>query len=72
MKKAKYVNSPETKIYSKSRNLYGIFEAKNNIVEKDLALIVEGYIDVISLYENKIYNSVASLGTCLLYTSRCV
>ncbi|HHT78490.1 MAG TPA: toprim domain-containing protein [Actinobacteria bacterium] len=65
MKKAKYVNSPETKIYSKSRNLYGIFEAKNNIVEKDLALIVEGYIDVISLYENKIYNSVASLGTAL-------
>lgn len=65
MKKAKYVNSPETKIYSKSRNLYGIFEAKNNIVEKDMALIVEGYMDVISLYENKIYNSVASLGTAL-------
>ena len=65
IKKAKYVNSPETKIYSKSKNLYGIFEAKNSIVEKDMALIVEGYMDVISLYENKIYNSVASLGTAL-------
>ncbi len=65
IRKAKYVNSPETKIYSKSKNLYGAFEAKNNIVEKDMALIVEGYMDVISLYENKIYNSVASLGTAL-------
>lgn len=65
IKKAKYVNSPETKIFSKSKNLYGIFEAKNSIVEKDMALIVEGYMDVISLYENEIFNSVASLGTAL-------
>jgi len=65
IKKAKYVNSPETKIYSKSKNLYGIFEAKNSIVENDEVLIVEGYMDVMALYEKKIFNVVASLGTAL-------
>lgn len=65
IQKAKYINSPETKLYSKSKSLYGIFEGKNSIVEEDMALIVEGYMDVISLFENKIFNVVASLGTAL-------
>jgi len=62
---AKYINSPETKLYSKSKNIYGIFEAKKYIVEKDYVLIVEGYMDVISLFDYGIKNTVASLGTAL-------
>jgi DNA primase len=62
---AKYINTPETRIYSKSRNIYGIFEAKSHIVEKDQVLIVEGYMDVISLYDRGFKNAVASLGTAL-------
>lgn len=62
---AKYINTPETRLYSKSKNVYGIFEAKSHIVEKDYVLIVEGYMDVISLYGNGIKNAVASLGTAL-------
>jgi DNA primase len=62
---AKYINTPETRIYSKSKNIYGIFEAKSHIVEKDFALIVEGYMDVISLYDGGFKNAVASLGTAL-------
>ena len=62
---AKYINSPETKLYSKSKNIYGIFEAKSYIVEKDCALIVEGYMDAISLYDRGFKNVVASLGTAL-------
>jgi len=62
---AKYINSPETKLYSKSKNIYGIFEAKSHIVEKDCALIVEGYMDAISLYDRGFKNVVASLGTAL-------
>ncbi|MBC7332921.1 MAG: DNA primase [Actinobacteria bacterium] len=62
---AKYINSPETRIYSKSRSLYGIFEAKNQIVKEDRVLIVEGYTDVIALHQHGIKNVVASLGTAL-------
>ena len=62
---AKYINTPETKIYSKSRIIYGLFDAKNNIVENDEVLIVEGYTDVIALYQEGIKNAVASCGTAL-------
>jgi len=62
---AKYINSPETRIYSKSKNIYGLFNAKNSIVENDQALIVEGYTDVILLHQEGIRNAVASLGTAL-------
>ena len=62
---AKYINTPETRIYSKSKNIYGIFEAKSHIVEKDFVLIVEGYMDMISLYDRGFKNAVASLGTAL-------
>jgi len=65
MQAAKYINTPETKIYSKSRNIYGLFDAKNNIVENDEVLIVEGYTDVLALYQAGIKNAVASCGTAL-------
>jgi len=62
---AKYVNSPETKIYNKSKTLYGLNFAKNAIKQKGFALLVEGYMDLISLYQNGIENVVASSGTSL-------
>ncbi len=62
---AKYVNTPETKLYSKSKNIYNINRAKNSIVDKDRALIVEGYTDVMALDQHGINNVVASLGTAL-------
>lgn len=62
---AKYINTPETKLYSKSKNIYGIFEAKNHIIENDNVLIVEGYTDLLALWQNGIKNVVASLGTAL-------
>jgi DNA primase len=62
---AKYINTPETRLYSKSKNIFGIFEAKSHIVEKDYALIVEGYMDAISLFDRGFKNTVASLGTAL-------
>ena len=63
--KAKYINSPETRLYSKSKNIYRIFQAKNHIVKEDEVLIVEGYTDVMALYQSGIKNVVASLGTAL-------
>jgi len=63
--KAKYINTPETRLYSKSKNIYRIFQAKNHIVEKDEVLIVEGYTDVMALHQSGIRNAVASLGTAL-------
>jgi len=63
--KAKYINTPETKLYSKGKNIYRIFQAKNQIVEKDEVLIVEGYTDVMALHQSGIRNTVASLGTAL-------
>lgn len=63
--KAKYVNSPETPIYHKSNVLYGLFLAKNAIVNQDNCYLVEGYTDVISLHQSGIENVVASSGTSL-------
>ena len=62
---AKYINTPETRLYSKSKNIYRIFQAKNHIVKEDEVLIVEGYTDVMALYQSGIKNVVASLGTAL-------
>lgn len=61
----KYINSPETPIYVKSRSLYGIFHAKEAIREKEFAILVEGYADVISVFQAGIKNVVASSGTAL-------
>jgi DNA primase len=61
----KYINSPETPIYNKSRVLYGLFHAKDSIRQEDNALMVEGYADLISLYQAGITNVVASSGTAL-------
>lgn len=63
--KPKYVNSPESEIYNKSKSLYGIFFARNSIVSKDNCYLVEGYTDVISLHQAGIENVVASSGTSL-------
>lgn len=63
--KPKYVNSPESEIYSKSKTLYGIFFAKNAIVANDNCFLVEGNTDVISLFQSGIENVVASSGTSL-------
>ena len=62
---AKYVNSPETEIYVKSRSLYGIWFARGEIVRQDKCILVEGYLDVISMYQLGIHNVVASSGTSL-------
>lgn len=62
---AKYVNSPESEIYHKGNELYGMYFAKNAIVKQDRCFIVEGYTDVISLHQNGIENVVASSGTAL-------
>lgn len=59
----KYLNSPDTPLFNKSQNLYGIHLAKNNIRNEDLALIVEGYMDVIACHQHGVNNAVASLGT---------
>jgi DNA primase len=61
----KYINSPETPIYNKSRVLYGLFHAKDSIRQEDNALMVEGYADLISLHQAGIQNVVASSGTAL-------
>ncbi len=64
-KAPKYINSPETEIYLKSKVVYGIYEAKKAIRKEDECLLVEGYTDVISLHQNGIENVVASSGTAL-------
>lgn len=64
-KTAKYLNSPENPIYHKSRVLYGLFQAKSAIIKKDMCYLVEGYTDVISLYQSGIQNVVSSSGTAL-------
>ena len=61
----KYVNSPESDIYNKSKTLYGIYFARTAIAQKDNCLLVEGYTDVISLHQAGIENVVASSGTSL-------
>ena len=64
-KTAKYVNSPESDIYKKREQLYGMFFAKGQIVKSDGCYLVEGYIDVISMHQAGIENVVASSGTAL-------
>ena len=64
-KAAKYVNSPESEIYHKSDHLYGLYFAKQAIIQKDHCILVEGYLDVISMYQSGIQNVVASSGTSL-------
>ncbi len=59
----KYINSPETDLYKKREVLYGLFEAKEYIREKKTVVIVEGYMDVLSLHQIGIRNTVATLGT---------
>ena len=62
---AKYVNSPQSENYDKSRSLYGIFQAKNSIAKEDKCILVEGYADVISMHQAGVTNVVASSGTSL-------
>ena len=62
---AKYINSPESLIYQKSKVLYGIFESKQSIVKNDNCFLVEGYTDVIKMHQCGISNVVASSGTAL-------
>lgn len=64
-KLAKYLNSPESEIYHKSNILYGLFQAKSFISKEDNCYLVEGYADVIQLYQRGIKNTVASSGTAL-------
>lgn len=64
-KLAKYVNSPESEIYSKSHELYGLFQAKSAIVKHGRCFLVEGYTDVISMHQCGVENVVASSGTSL-------
>jgi DNA primase len=64
-KSPKYLNSPETEIYYKSKTLYGISQAKKDIINKDTCFLVEGYTDVVSLHQAGVENVVASSGTAL-------
>lgn len=64
-KLAKYINSPQTDIYDKSKTLYGLFQAKKQIIQDDNCYLVEGYTDVISMHQTGIENVVASSGTSL-------
>ncbi len=62
---AKYLNSPETEIYSKSKVLYGLYQSKRKVIQQDNCFLVEGYTDVISFHQKGIENVVASSGTSL-------
>ncbi len=62
---AKYVNSPDSEIYNKSRILYGLYQARSAITKADKCYLVEGNIDVISMYQSGVENAVASCGTSL-------
>ena len=64
-KTAKYLNSPESEIYHKSRVLYGIYQAKQEVTRQDRCYLVEGYTDVLSFHQSGISNVVASSGTAL-------
>ncbi len=61
--KPKYLNSPETPVFSKGRELYGLFEGRQSLREKGYALVVEGYMDVVALAQHGFANAVATLGT---------
>lgn len=62
---AKYLNSPESVVYSKSHSLYGLYQAKNAIVKENFCILVEGYTDVMRMHQAGIENVVASSGTSL-------
>lgn len=62
---AKYINSPESDLYKKSNELYGIFQARSSIVREDKCFLVEGYMDVIGMWQAGLKNVVASSGTAL-------
>ena len=59
----KYMNSPETALFSKGRELYGLFEARDALRHTDCAIVVEGYMDVVMLAQHGVANAVATLGT---------
>lgn len=59
----KYLNTPETEIFSKRKNLYGLYQAREAIRRENLAILVEGYMDCVKIHQNQIKNAVASLGT---------
>ncbi len=61
----KYLNSPETKLFNKSNELYGLYEARKETKKMDSIIVVEGYMDVIALHEKGIKNAVATLGTAV-------
>jgi len=61
--KAKYINSPESDVFHKSREIYGLYEARQAIRQLDKLLVVEGYMDVIALAQHGIHDAVATLGT---------
>ena len=65
VKASKYINSPESPIYTKGKVLYGLSFAKDHIRTEDYTILVEGYLDVISLHQNEIKNTVAVSGTAL-------
>lgn len=62
---AKYINSPESEIYKKNRELYGIYQARSEIVRQDKCFLVEGYMDVIGMWQAGMENVIASSGTAL-------
>lgn len=62
---AKYVNSPESQVYKKNLELYGLYQAKSAIAKRDKCILVEGYLDVISMHQAGVENVVASSGTSL-------
>ncbi len=64
-KTAKYINSPESDIYQKSKVLYGLYFAKQSVVKNDKCYLVEGYTDVLALHQSGLENVVASSGTAL-------
>lgn len=61
----KYLNSPETVVYSKRHHLFGLYQAKEEIRRQDMAILVEGYMDCLKMHQKGITNAVASLGTSL-------
>jgi DNA primase len=61
----KYLNSPESPVYSKGKTLYGLYQTKDHIRRRDFAIIVEGYFDLLSLWGSGIRNVIATLGTAL-------
>ena len=65
VKTAKYLNSPESEIYYKSKVLYGIYESKQTIAKQDVCFLVEGYTDVIQMHQSGVLNVVSSSGTAL-------